>query len=64
MAESTPPTFVMSPWDRSVVQGSNVTLFCAVNGADRSGALPTVTWLKGGSTINTGYVVKYLCLYC
>jgi len=45
------PSFVMTPWSRSVVAGSTVTLFCAVSGMDVSGKLPRVTWLKEGVAI-------------
>ena len=52
--------FVMRPWDTTAVKEETVTMFCAVNGTDSNRNLPTVTWLKGGSTIDTRFVLLVL----
>ncbi|XP_067941515.1 neogenin-like isoform X2 [Watersipora subatra] len=46
-------SFVMRPWDTSVTLGSSATLYCALAGKDSNDNLPTVTWLKSGSTVDT-----------
>ena len=50
--QGVPPRFVMRPKDRTVEEGETVTLYCAANGRDRQGQVPTVTWLKDGVTID------------
>ena len=50
--QGVPPRFVMRPKDRTVEEGEAVTLYCAANGRDRQGQVPTVTWLKDGVTID------------
>ena len=42
----------MRPKDRTGEEGETVTLYCAANGRDRQGQVPTVTWLKDGVTID------------
>ncbi|KAL5020555.1 hypothetical protein ScPMuIL_003447 [Solemya velum] len=46
-----PPNFVITPRDTNAVVGGTAILFCAANGMDNS-KKPTVTWLKGGVTID------------
>ena len=59
------PHFVMRPKDGAALEGSTVLLYCAANGRDRQGQLPTISWLKDGITVDMEWVwivfVMFLC---
>lgn len=46
------PHFVMQPKDVKAVRGTSVVLHCGANGRNRNREPPTITWLKGGVTLD------------
>ncbi|XP_061190970.1 neogenin-like isoform X3 [Saccostrea echinata] len=52
LKEGMAPSFVITPMDTKIQEGSSTVLFCGANGRDHLGKQPVITWLKDGLTID------------
>ncbi|XP_062579893.1 neogenin-like isoform X4 [Saccostrea cucullata] len=52
LKEGMAPSFVITPLDTQIQEGSSTVLFCGANGRDHLGKQPVITWLKDGLTID------------
>ncbi|XP_056003789.1 neogenin-like isoform X3 [Ostrea edulis] len=52
LEEGMVPSFVITPRDTKIPEGSSTILFCGANGRDQQGKQPVITWIKDGTTID------------